>query len=224
MILNGFRNVLAPANMRAGIPILVFWTAIAFIVDLQTRVPAHYILRDPLATASYLFTKSKTDPTIGCCAAWLGWVSNLGSALWFVAAGTCVLYLLATVDRHETRVSRTFFALALVLSTALGLDDLFMLHESVLVRLGVPEAATYGAYVVLFAIYALAGWSFRNHLRAPFLAFALAALAASAYIDVVVQRKQFWEDILKLAGIVYWTSFHALLATDLLRTPRRSES
>lgn len=207
-----YRNASLPRRLAlasAALPV-----AILLAVALQPWVPAHELLRDPMATVG-----ERSD----CCGLHLGLVSYLGVGLWASTAAICLFAALCLRDEPAERASTVRFLVgAGLLSVWLTLDDLLMLHERVLPDLGVPELATY-------AVYGVAGLA---HLRvalrvaspgiaAPgtraLLFVAIASLGASVVSDTILEAAG-WavpiglEDGAKLVGITFWLAFHTALA------------
>ncbi|MGD1943365.1 MAG: hypothetical protein ACFB0G_18880 [Leptolyngbyaceae cyanobacterium] len=144
-----------------------------------------------------------------------GLVSTVGILLWTIAASMCLFsHVIYKQIRHSTFLARFFLYFGLFTS-ALLIDDLFMLHEG-----------TYSLHihkVILFPLYAafllLSMRYFRKIIltRKSILFWAaLVFFGASLGVDFLVDSSfvslsfnsgVFVEDSFKFLGIVSWTSF-----------------
>lgn len=164
--------------------------------------PAGYYLRDALLVA-------RTVPD--CCAPDIGLVSNLGIVVWSVAAGVAffVAVLLFGIRQQPGHVVK-FFATTGALTIILAVDDLFLLHEEVLVGIGISEMATLIAYGAAALGYF---FIFRLQIYKSYFLVALAAavfFAASLFLDRVFPIAPwagFFEDSAKFIGIWLWAAF-----------------
>ncbi len=194
---------------------LVFITAIA----LQPWVPAGDLLRDPLAVAEMSET---------CCKLYFGFVSTLGSLMWFMAAAVCFFVgcLLYTIGEDSRRA--TFMVAAALFTAWLGADDLFMIHDHVLPEFGVPELLTYGVYGGLAFLHLLFFW--REILQSRVTVFLVAGtmLAMSVGIDAFIHNDHalriVMEDGAKLIGIALWGAFHIAAGFDYLLEASRGRT
>jgi hypothetical protein len=178
---------------------------------------ASELLRDPLASAGAPF--------------YLGFVSFLGGLLWAGAAACCLLAANVLRRAGDPDDLAGFLTGAAVVNIVLGLDDVFQIHEALLVRVvGVPEIVTYPVYAVALAMWA---WRVRsNFWRRPnwaLLASAAALLAMSRVLDVVeivgVSDRLLYlvEELFKYLGLYGWCVYWFLYTRRaLLRLLRRS--
>lgn len=143
-----------------------------------------------------------------------GLLSQLGGMIWSSAA-TLWLAMTVLTRRVDPAVSR--FALAMAtLTTYLGLDDMFLLHEAVFPEMmGIPEK------VVLASIAAAScacAFVFRHRLaghRPALFALAVGLLASSVLLDMLDGQKvipiysiaMLAEDGLKWLGICSWCAY-----------------
>jgi hypothetical protein len=151
-----------------------------------------------------------------------GLISNFGCML-MTAAASCALLTYAVLDVDARRQKR-FLLWGGLLSALLAVDDLFLLHEGFLGRIGVPEAITlliYGALVLLWLTHFRSSL-FLNHPRPIFLLFlALLGLGTSATIDVllepIIPSIGPMEEIPKQMGLFFWLLFFFLTCRDTIR-------
>lgn len=185
---------------------LVLTVIIHAILDL----PKGYITRDLAALAN-------VNPL-------LGFQSTLGALIWFTSAAICLFSSRLIVERSVHHVRFLFWAGLFTLM--LGLDDLFMVHEFVLPRLGhyislpfpffdleplLTEELLFSFYLLAFACFA---WVYRKiffTFDRSWLLLALGFFALSLLIDndLLILLFNFHEDLFleeatKLLGIVGW--------------------
>ena len=186
------------------------------VPSMATLVVAGFLFAVGLITAVAAFATFKgmsfahftRDPvSVMGGPAYIGFISNVGIVLWISAAATAL-----TAALWVTPAARNFLLATGVFTLLLGLDDLFMLHEDILPRLGVPQKATVLTYAVLATLYAL--FHHREILRGPVMLFGLAGffLGMSVAIDSVFpfsSAEASVEDAAKLFGIVFWFLFVA---------------
>jgi len=204
--------------------------SLLLIVAMQQHVPLERLLRDTLAVA---------EEYPGCCHVYDGLVSNIGVLIWFGSAAVTGFSALILLSQEKDFREIVPLAAACAISTWLTLDDFFMLHESVLPHVGLPQSATLVIYVVLVAGYlVLAGRAILA--PAPALAFLmLATLGASAGVDILADHElgavSEWlhenprlelllDDGFKFLGIGFWFSLHLAAAMNALqvRPPARA--
>jgi hypothetical protein len=181
--------------------------ALLFVTEVIGQHPAR-VLRDPAAYMDFPFH--------------IGLFSHLGVLGWWTAAAAC-LQAAFTLE-GDTRERRMMLWGGL-LSALLALDDLLMVHDSVMPHyLGVPELPVLAAIGVAGLAYL---WRFRAlHARvAPvLLAVCFALFAFGVGVDLLRGSSQderglgiLVEDGSKLAGIGGWAAYHALVARAFLR-------
>ena len=177
--------------------VLVAFCVIAGFVVLAelTDHPFKYFSKEPAESLG-------ADP-------YVGWFAHFTSAVWLGAAVTA-LFAGLILRRSGDRRHGSFLLAAGVLSTLLGADDLFLLHEFVYPSIGIPQEAVYLAYAVLLVAFV---WRFRPEIVADdwLLLVLTAAFWATATISDVMQHR--WgiphvvEDGAKLTGVALWTTF-----------------
>jgi hypothetical protein len=190
------------------------------IVDLTTGLDASDLVRDPAAV-------SRSAP-------WYGVVSNIGVLLWCAAAAICLFSALLLRNDPERRRSALFLLSAGLITSVLLVDDLFMVHEWLLPKLGISEYVMYGLYALLG--FAFVGCFARDlgSAQLPVLLLACTCFAISIGIDVFIDTAEeasseglsiLAEDGIKFLGIVAWLYYFGLVAYGIVVTqlpPRRS--
>jgi hypothetical protein len=150
-----------------------------------------------------------------------GLYSNVGVLLWWTAAVICIGSAILLWPSRRLHEPATFLLFAGITTTVIALDDLFQFHEDLLPNyLGLPEELFFAIHGLLLAVL-LVRW---RHLimRSEWglLLSALALFGTSVVIDALdlrVRGRFFWEDGLKLAGIVCWLGYFGRLSWLYLR-------
>ena len=140
-----------------------------------------------------------------------GAVSNVGILMWCAAAAICFFSASLLREQGARREAR-FLVWSGLLTTALLVDDFFMLHEYLApVHFHLNEKAVHASYFGATALYLVL--QRRQILDGSFhlLAAALALFAASVLVDVADIHG--WgvlaEDGFKLLGIASWLGYYA---------------
>ena len=182
-----------------GVPTLV-----AILASIQPWVPPSVLFKDTLTVA-------EAHEQVH-----FGLVSNLGILIWCCTAAVCLF--VATLLR-ENREPARFLRAAGAVSLLLLFDDMFLAHEVIFPKLGVPELLIYVAYGTVTLLYLV---RFRHSiLKADYgiLVLGLALLGSSVVVDQVLdssELKSVIEDAPKLVGAAAWAAFHIRAARGLL--------
>jgi hypothetical protein len=193
-----------PAILRGqpwGVASLLGICVAAIVVLLMTvytttDIAAVYLMRDPNAITGTPF--------------YFGAVSTAAAVMWICGA-VIGLFVSLRMWRYGRRDRVWCLALPGVLALALGLDDLFMIHDGLMREFGLSELYLFPIYAGLGALTAFA------LLRAGFFDDILLLLlgggtfALSLVLDVLADEAQILtvniEDTFKLAGIFFWTAY-----------------
>ncbi len=172
------------------------------------------VLLQPWAEPKWMFLDPLTAAQLSgeCCSTYFGFVSNLGIMIWSSTAAVCLfsaaLFALLKADR-----ALTWFALSSgILTGWLALDDTFLVHETVMPSLGVPQNAVIAAYAALALLYIASSW--RVILASDFWILLIGGLAlvVSIVVDTAFHSLNpslvYIEDSAKFFGIFCWASFH----------------
>ena len=138
---------------------------------------------------------------------YVGALSNVGALCWCAAAVVC--FLSSAILRRVGGGPSRFLLCSGVLTAALLVDDLFLIHDGVLAReFHIGDKKIYAVYFVAVTAYLVA---FRRVLldREPrLLAIALGLFAVSIFTDLFwhepTTTRYLLEDGAKLLGIVTW--------------------
>lgn len=173
--------------------------AIAVVVFLVRRAD--------LATG-YVFRDTQT---IGGLTWYAGALSNAGIVMWVLTAAIAIFGSRVARDRE----TRGFLLSGGLLSSVLGFDDLYMVHERIFPRvLSLSEQLLFSLYLVAVTLYL---YRYRREiLNSDFalLGAALVCFAASMVVDLLTEHKP-WplyrhalEDTPKLVGLSLWMTYH----------------
>ena len=147
----------------------------------------------------------------------IGFLFHVGVLVWWTSAVVC-LFAGAVLARRGGLPAAAPLVAAGLLSAIFSLDDLFRIHEDFLLsKVGIPKAATYGAYGLVFGLWVI---SFRHLIRRTewlLLALALALFVVSLALDraFVDNQRHLLEDGAKFLGIVTWTLYFVRLSYRL---------
>jgi hypothetical protein len=204
-------SALTPASLLrqlvsfgVAVPLTFIVTLVVLLlIGVQAQVPVTVLVRDPAQLAKYPF--------------YTGLVSYIGILGWCFCATAC--FLSSAVLGH--RRGQPPFLLAGILTTVLGLDDLFILHEEAFpLYLGISERVVLLVYAVLMLAVLLA--LVRTVLRTDFLllAFAFIFLGSSVVLDLGPFGQglnYLLDDGLKLIGIMGWTAYWTRTGVQYVR-------
>jgi hypothetical protein len=183
------------------------------VIILQPWFSQRLIYIDPLLAA---------EIAEKCCSRSFGFASNLGVLYWAAAAACCALA--AAVLRHgpTSRAKVRMLVSAALFTGFLCIDDLFMLHESVFPRLGLPQLVTFGSYGLIALAYLVVNWRLIRDEELPLFLASVGFLAFSVAVDLHGHNGgQLWLLILeegsKLMGVAGWCTYHIRRAYGALR-------
>jgi hypothetical protein len=186
------------------IAILVIGGVIA--IRLRNNVSFELLTRDIFAITGY--------------PVYFGILSNIGIVGWTISA---TLWLITAwfIRRHEP--DHSLFQLTVasgIFSLVLLVDDALMLHEVFLPeKLGVSEEVIMVGYGLVALLYLFV--SIRSVRGTPYLAWLIAGclLGGSFMVDFAAMTgdlEYLVEDGLKFAGIVFWATYAALTALQII--------
>jgi hypothetical protein len=182
------------------------------VIILQPWFDPRLVYVDPLAAAE-LAEK--------CCSRSFGFASSIGVLYWAAAAACCGLAAAALWRGTTPRAKVRMLTTAALFTGFLCLDDLFMLHESVLPRLGVPEIVTFGSYALIAGAYLAINWRLIRTEEPLLFLLSLGCLALSVLVDRHGHDGKLWLLILeegsKLMGVAGWSTYHIRRAYGALR-------
>ncbi len=199
-------------RVRVALPLIGAWTAgliVMIVVATQSEERAAQLLLDPAHAPGLRW--------------YTGLVSNLGILAWTVAVTAAAAG--AWICRLGGRLSaQRFLVTGTLVSTMFLAEDLLQLHSSVVPDLtdlpkGIVE--TVSALVALRWVSQYRGEVRRTHRY--LLVAAFGALAVSIVADLLVNPRpgefaQVLEDGAKLLGVLAWSTYFVVTATDICRS------
>lgn len=157
------------------------------------------------------------DPTVTAGEPWyLGAASSLGAIGWAVAAG-CFGFS-AILVRRLGGTGWVSLAGATLFTLLLLIDDVFLLHDDIFLRLVGSELPIYGAYLALGALWFVLSVRRLTRNTLALLLTAALLLGLSIVVDQTWQTdsdlRLATEDGLKFAGIWLWALFALVLGIE----------
>ena len=156
---------------------------------------------------------------IGSIPAYAGFLSQIGLFCWAAAAMLC-FFSATIIENHRSHQQiRQFLLASMFLTLVLGLDDAFLLHETVLPSLGIPEKVTYASYGGLMIFYLFRFHRLIFKMGYPLITLALIFFGLSYTLDFVLdiaylsapipllasgRLSYLLEDGAKFTGIISW--------------------
>ena len=113
---------------------------------------------------------------------YLGLMSNFGVLCWWTAAIACLIATSVLPSGIERRATM----MAGALSALLGLDDVMLLHDKVLLEIGIGQSKVLAIYGLLTVYYLFAFHRFHKRMGCGLLVMAILFLGLSVAIDLTV--------------------------------------
>ncbi|MGB5760784.1 MAG: hypothetical protein WBM50_27970 [Acidimicrobiales bacterium] len=195
----------------AVLAVVVAGLAFFAVIYVQDVTPVGSLTRDPTVTAE--------EPW------YLGAASSLGAIGW--AAAAAFFGFAALLVRRAGGVGSTSLALAALYSLLLLVDDVFLLHDDILLRAIGSEIPVYAAYLALGAAWLASGFRLLEPPTALLLVLSTGLLGLSVTIDIAWQSdsdlRLVVEDGAKFIGIWLWALFALAMGTAAIEraTARR---
>jgi hypothetical protein len=143
-------------------------------------------------------------------AAYVGFISNIGILFWAFTAAIC-LFSSIVLKQYNNQAASQFLLYSGLLTLWLLLDDMFMLHDSILpYHLMIPEKLVYLSYITVVLVYLA---KFKTEILAyeyVILSLAFCFFALSVLTDLLLEQQgltSLLEDGFKLFGIMTWFVF-----------------
>ncbi|MEM8614175.1 MAG: hypothetical protein AAGF93_19290 [Cyanobacteria bacterium P01_H01_bin.105] len=189
------------SNFKSSLPSVALITAVSTLtlgivlyLYIWQNVPISDLTRDTAAIGQLPF--------------YAGFLSQIGICLW--AASAMICFFSATVLPNHCasyRQLKRFLFVSASLTLFLGLDDAFLLHETVFPQLGISSKVIYASYGVFFLSYLFRFYKLILRTDHFLLAIALGFFGMSIAIDMLElsgQRAFLFEDGAKFVGILSW--------------------
>ena len=171
----------------------------------------HLINDIPLKTLTSDITVAANVPL------YFGIQSQMGIFFW---AASAAISFFATL-LIETKKVKLFFLVSAFISLLLGIDDLFLLHETVFPSIGIHQKVVFLSYAILMGVYVL---KFQKILlKTDYILFlmAIGSFGTSLLVDNFLYESspivtQLVEDGAKFIGLLFWTAFYSKTAYTTL--------
>jgi len=205
------RHISTERQIRALGPLVSVWSmgGLALgIAGMQSRVPLSELLLDPNAVLGVPW--------------YSGLLSNIGILAWTVAAAAAIGGAWVAKQTNRPSAAR-FLGVAGAVASILLLDDLLLLHSSVLPKLiGVPKS-TATIIVVLpavawFAIFIGEILRTRWIILAAALTSFFISIAADQILSPEGSTGLLFEDGAKFLGVLAWSLYFVLTTHDIVRS------
>jgi hypothetical protein len=202
-----FRAHVAFADIKIAVGIVAVAGTVCLLVlaaDQWWGIDHYDLVRDPNAIAN--------NPN------YFGLVSNLGIVLW-MAGAVGALQAHAAVKHRSGRNFGNLLLFGGTFSAVMGLDDLFMLHESI-ATFGIPEIVVLVPHALLLTTMCYQAWLLRSATPWLLLASCVGAFGLSMAIDVYpvdFGGQVFIEESFKLLGIMFLTAYLVMTSQKALR-------
>jgi hypothetical protein len=197
--LSTIKSQLSKIWITVGISVLISLGGAGFtmLVAILTNSPIRMLVKDP--------AELKNFPP------YIGMLSNWSVILWTVAAAICLFSAVLLRQQKAPEATFKFIAVSGGFSLLLGIDDLYMLHDQLFLRMfHMPEIFFYILYFFAFAVY-LAYFT-PQILKYDYLLFMAALLFFVFSRQFFIRLPYFGQfistgDMLKYFGIVFWLAF-----------------
>jgi len=179
-----------------------FLIGIILVLHFWKGIPIGKLTRDPTAIMGAPF--------------YIGLFSQIGIFFWSAAAAICMFSAKVISNRPNSFRLKRFLFISGLLTLLLGLDDIFLLHESVFPYLGIHEKVVYATYAGLVLFYLIRFYPTILNTKYIFLVMALVFFALSVIFDktsIPGIDPYLLEDGAKMFGIVSWLAYFFSVGT-----------
>ncbi len=182
--------------------ISAFLIGIVLLFNLVGGIPIGNLTRDPSAIMGAPF--------------YTGILSQTGIFFWSASAAICMFSAKIISKNPDSFKFKRFLFFSGLLTMLLGLDDIFLLHESVFPYLGIHEKVVYATYAGLVLFYLVKFYPTILKTEYILLVMALGFFALSVIFDkssIPGIDPYLLEDGVKIAGIVSWMFYFYSVGT-----------
>jgi len=180
-----------------------FLISIVLLFHFLGEIPIGNLTRDPSAIMGAPFHT--------------GILSQTGMTFWSASASICMFSTKVISKYPDSFKLKRFLFVSGLLTMLLGLDDIFLLHESVFPNLGIHEKVVYATYAGLVLFYLVKFYPIILDTKYIFLVMALGFFALSVIFDkssIPGIDPYLLEDGAKIIGIVSWLFYFFQVGTD----------
>ena len=206
-------RTLRPLFLCLHVPAILLLIGLA-VLCFKRDIPFYLLTRDLADTA-------KVHPLIGM-------ISNIGMWFWSGAVVMCLFGWAILRDVPHMRQSRAFFGVFGVLTLLLLMDDLFMLHETLIPRhLEISDRKVLLGYLIAFPI---GFWFFRKLVAQTKFVLLIIATFCFGFSILIDETHDYFvpdaihhilEDGAKFIGILTWFSYFFVTCLESVQ-PRPS--
>ncbi len=143
---------------------------------------------------------------------YMGYLSNLGAMLWCAMSTICFFsYLLVVKERGPGELA-SFLLYSSILTFMLLLDDLFLVHEILIIYVHIPEPFIFAAYALAVTLYVRRFYNIISKTEFLFLLLAFSFFAISIIADslpINLPGSTLIEDGSKFLGIVSFLTYYS---------------
>lgn len=182
-----------------------FLISIVLLFNFFGEVPIGNLTRDPSAVMGAPFHT--------------GILSQTGIFFWSASAAICIFTAKVISKYPDSFKLKRFLIVSGLLTMLLGLDDIFLLHESVFPSLGIHEKVVYATYAGLVLFYLSKFYRVILDTKYIFLVMALGFFALSVIFDkssIPGIDPYLLEDGAKIIGIVSWLFYFFQVGKDTI--------
>ena len=182
--------------------VAMVFIGIIHFVHFWRDVPIKDLTRDPIA----VFNGD----------AYIGFLSQSGIFLWAAAAAICLFTAYLITGRGGFAKHQKYLIISGLLTLLLGLDDIFLLHESFFPFLGVPEEIILITYVLMILAWLIYFRSVILKTENTLLFSAFIFFGLSMTVDVFSGNfpgEFLVEDGAKFVGILFWLTYFFSVCT-----------
>ena len=179
-------------------------TALVVAADTWWGIDHHDLMRDPNAIANH--------------PRYFGIISNLGVVLWIASAAVALQAYASLGLKRRGEFSGLLFSGG-IFATLMGLDDLFMLHESISVT-GLAEPLILLPHALFLAVCCYYAWLMRTETPWLVLGAAIMSFGLSLLFDLYPSYfpgQMLLEEGFKLYGILLFSTYMFLVGHAALR-------
>jgi hypothetical protein len=139
-----------------------------------------------------------------------GFLSQIGIFFWSASATICFFSVTLLWQYANGYKLKRFLLISGLLTLLLGLDDIFLLHETVFPFVGIPEEVVFGSYAALLLFYLVRFYPLILKTEYVLMVIALFFFGVSVLLDLFPLpgiNPFLVEDSAKLIGILSWLAY-----------------
>lgn len=194
------------------------WKAIIFMMA-TSGLPMGSIAIARVWKGIPISTLTRDTTAVGDLPAYAGFLSQLGIFIW-VSTFSVLSFTLLLLSQYRIKLKTgSFLVGSLSITFILLIDDAFLLHESFLPGIGVPEKAVFSGYLCAIILYLFIFAKSILSTEFSYLVIALFFFGLSMLLDLLNPpgiNTYFFEDGAKFIGIVSWMTYFGTVASSVV--------